>query len=725
MIMGMSTRRLRAAVGVTLLALSTILSTTGPAPVPAGAATAQLRQLARIDVQFLTRAVATGTRERYSSPVLADLSGDDRPELVVTAPNGTVTARNLHTGTQYWQTSLGATEIHASPIVDDVNGDGKADVVVATMDGRVVRLNGQTGAVALTVRQGAPLNCPPGNDCRPDGFFATPAIGDVNGDGKKDIVAASYDHTVYAWTAGSRLIWRAFLYDTLWSSPAIVDIDKNGRNEVVLGGDIYAGNPLGVAAGGLVWALNGSNGTRYSGYPKSIPGEVVWSSPTISDINGDGNLDAVVGTGTMFGDGAINRRVWAFTLRTRVNLPGWPITAPGRVANQPAVADVNGDGDREVVVNTENGYIDAYNHNGTRLWVTCNANDRTNGCTGMVSHSGVVVADVDDDGVQEVVATSGVKLRVYDGRDRTMESELIMEGSYANLHPSSTPSISELGGKTIIAQSAFYRAGGHSGAERNGDYVRTVVFTTDQPLCAEDWPAFKRGPRRDSVQAARPPWHPFPCGRPFVAQQYQDLLGRPLDAAGQSYWTARLRTTWSGARVVEGFMDSSEFRGVAAPIVRLHLGVDAGPPGPSDEIRDEMGVLRTADTPTEVAETLTEIAETLLSDRPAQTDEQLVDAVFPRLTGRTPTTTERNAALDAIEGSSQGAWVAQLSGSTSAVTHLEDRVQVAMTYIGLLDRAPDAGGFDYWVDQVERLGVSPQRLIEQFLNTSEYRERVL
>jgi hypothetical protein len=53
---------------------------------------------------------------------------------------------------------------------------------------------------------------------------------------------------------------------------------------------------------------------------------------------------------------------------------------------------------------------------------------------------------------------------------------------------------------------------------------------------------------RTSWLAPRPAWHPFACGRPFVAQQYADLLGRSLDAAGQSFWTARLRTTWSGAR---------------------------------------------------------------------------------------------------------------------------------------------------------------------------------
>lgn len=720
MITPMTTRRPRAAAaaGALLLVLSTLLGTAGPTPLPAAAATTTLQVQRNVDVQFATRARANGTTERYSSPAVGDLNGDDKPELVVAAPDGSVTATRLDTGARLWRWAAGTpTEIHATPVIDDVDGNGQVDVVIGTMRGAVVLINGQDGRAIRSFNQGAPQHCPAGVDCRPDGFFATPAIGDVNGDGKKDIVAASYDHSVYAWSVGGTLLWRSFLYDTLWSSPAIVDIDKNGRNEVVLGGDIYANNPLGVPQGGLVWALNGSNGTRYSGYPKSIPGEVVWSSPAIADISGDGFPDAVVGTGTNFGDGAASRRVWAFSLRSRANLPGWPVATTGRVAQQPAIGDVDGDGAKEVVVNSENGYLEAYEPDGARRWATCNANSRT-GCGSPASHGGVVVADVDNDGRQEVIATSGVWMRVFDFGSKVLEAELRIPGTYAQLlHPATVPAVSELNGQAIIVQSAYFKPSGHSGDVVGNDYVRSSVFTTGQPLCAEDWPTFKRSARRDSVQPARPPWHPFACGRPFVTQQYQDLLGRGIDASGLTYWTARLRTTWSGPRVVEGFMNSPEFKGVAAPIVRLHIGVATGPPGPSRDIRAEMGRLRQGDT-------LADIAEDLLAARPTQTDGQLVDAVFPRLTGRVPSSTERTTALGRIDQVGQGAWVAELSGTTSATRNLEDEVQVAMTYIGLLDRAPDAGGYDYWVDQVEG-GVSPQRLIEQFLNTPEYRDRVL
>lgn len=47
-----------------------------------------------------------------------------------------------------------------------------------------------------------------------------------------------------------------------------------------------------------------------------------------------------------------------------------------------------------------------------------------------------------------------------------------------------------------------------------------------------------------------------------------------------------------------------------------------------------------------------------------------------------------------------------------------------MTYIGLLNRGPDTSGWAHWIAAVAG-GTSPQRLIEQFLASSEYRGRVL
>lgn len=694
--------------GLGAVALVVVGAVAAPVAPPVGAATTTLTAKRTISVPLGTTYPSVGTNEYFSSPAIADLNADDSPDLVVAAPNGTVTATRLSNGQRLWQRKLGNTTIHASPLVEDMDGNGTVEVIAATMTGRVYMLNGQTGAIIRTFAQGPPLHCPAGQDCRPDGFFATPAIGDVNGDGIKDIVAPSFDHTVYAWSRGGTLLWRAYLEDTLWSSPAIVDIDRNGRNEVVLGGDIWAGNPFRVPAGGLLWVLNGRNGTRLNGYPISIPGQTVWSSPAITDLDGDGRLDAVFGTGSNFPSSATTRRVYAYTLTTRRPVPGWPVSVTGQVVQQPAVGDIDNDGAREVVVATQGGYVRAFEANGSQRWAVCN---RTTGSCPMSAgtQNGVAIADIDNDGVQEVVATNERRIRVFSANNGAQEAEFPLAGNYAIA--ANVPAISELNGEAIIVHTGIYRSG------TTPVEVRSQVLGTGQALCAEDWPQFKRGPRRTSVQPDRQPWHPFPCARPFVTQQYRDLLGRGIDAGGLAYWTARLRTTWTGQRVVHGFMSSPEFAGVAAPVVRMHIALRSGPPGPSSEVRAGMAILQRdpGDTAT--------VASRLLDGMENVTDAQLVDLVFPRLTGRTPSGTERANALSAIQANGRARWVADLSATTSAVTNLRAEVLVAMTYIGLLDRAPDSGGYAFWVERVDS-GTSPQRLIEQFLNTPEYRNRV-
>ena len=699
----------------------------GAPDAPAGAATAVPRLLRAVDVRLGTIGTSSGSNEYVSSPALADLThpADDKPELVVAAPNGTVTATRIDTGARVWQASLGTTVIHASPVVVDVDNDGRVDVVVATMDGRVVLLNGQTGGVMRTFRQGADLHCPAGVDCRPSGFFATPVVADVNGDGRNDIVAASFDHSIYAWSWGGSLLWRSFLYDTIWSSPAAVDVDRNGTLEVVVGGDIYAGNPLGVPQGGLLWTLDGRNGARFKGRaPRSLPGQTIWSSPAITDLDGDGSPDAVVGTGNNgpFGDGSAQRKVWAVRLSNNGNVPGWPVTPPGRVVHQPAVGDVDGDGRPEVVAATETGYLRAYEHTGAVKWTTCNY-ATTSSCDGGITHTrgGVVIADVDDDGVQEVLSALTQRLRVYDGRtsNATIEADIRLSGGNGILNPGSIVAVSEINGSAVIAQSYVNRDPGATGAPQPGRAsIRTDLLTTDRPLCAEDWPGFKRDARRSSIRPTRPPWHPFRCGRPFVAQQYRDLLGRDLDATGATYWTARLRSTWSGARVVEGFMGSAEFGAVAAPVVRLHLGLTGGPPIDAADVRAEMAELRQGAT-------VASLATSMVAQAPyaSMTDGQLVDRTYPRLMGSVPTPTARSEALAAIADDGRGAWFAGLAGSDWAVARLRGPVQVAMTYVGLLDRGPDQEGWDYWVARVAA-GTRTQRLIELFLASAEYADRV-
>jgi hypothetical protein len=62
------------------------------------------------------------------------------------------------------------------------------------------------------------------------------------------------------------------------------------------------------------------------------------------------------------------------------------------------------------------------------------------------------------------------------------------------------------------------------------------------------------------------------------------------------------------------------------------------------------------------------------------------------------------------------------SAEYSVLTAAE--VNVTMTYAGMLRRAPNPGGFSFWVSYLEQ-GNSGAALIDGFLNANEYRSRFL
>ncbi len=59
---------------------------------------------------------------------------------------------------------------------------------------------------------------------------------------------------------------------------------------------------------------------------------------------------------------------------------------------------------------------------------------------------------------------------------------------------------------------------------------------------------------------------PFTSGDAFVAQQYEDFLGREADSAGLAYWTGLLNTRKvTAGEVILNFLDSPEFAGRIRP----------------------------------------------------------------------------------------------------------------------------------------------------------------
>jgi hypothetical protein len=202
---------------------------------------------------------------------------------------------------------------------------------------------------------------------------SAPAIGDIDNDGRNDVVFTSFDQRIYAVEGGTGALkqgWPHQTYDTIWSSPALADLDGDGKLEVIVGSDQHLEPaPMSTPDGGGLHVVRW-DGVRYPGFPKYFD-QIIASSPAVGDIDGDGQPEIVFGTGGFWPGRA--HLVYALNCDGST-VAGWPVTVVGQVSTSPALADLNADGVPEVVFTDDNTGADglrrcyAFRGNGTSLF---------------------------------------------------------------------------------------------------------------------------------------------------------------------------------------------------------------------------------------------------------------------------------------------------------------------------------------------------------------------
>ena len=190
--------------------------------------------------------------------------------MVVGSWDNNVYALNGEDGSVLWSYTTGYLIYSSSPALGDVDGDGKLEVVIGSDDNKIYALNGEDGSLLWSYATGREVE-------------SSPALGDIDGDGKLEVVVGSNDSTVYALNGeDGSLLWPYTTGDWVESSPALGDIDGDGKLEVVVGSDDSS-----------VYALNGEDGSVLWLY---TTGDAVLSSPALGDIDRDGKLEVVVGS---------------------------------------------------------------------------------------------------------------------------------------------------------------------------------------------------------------------------------------------------------------------------------------------------------------------------------------------------------------------------------------------------------------------------------------------
>jgi len=457
-----------------------------------------------------------GARVTFASTVLADLDGDKYQEIIVCTSDGRVNAvkPNDSDGTLLWSVDVAAAmnsvayessgvTIRGGAAVADLDGDGTVEIIVPVGD--VLGANENGGIVVLShtgqIEPGWPqLTYPNGTMNYSAGIAKPPVVADLDGDGDLEIIAGAFDMRVYAWHHDGTLVdgWPRFVYDTVWSSPSVGDLDNDGRMEVVVGVDAHRDPYRGSIDGGALYVFEG-DGTISPGFPIYID-EIFWSSPALADIDGDGYLDIVIGGGDFYhtSDG-YRMHVWN---RFGQTLPGWPQSTGGSITGSPAIADLDGDGDVEIIVGSADRKIHAWHHDGSRVSGWPMEPRWWNG--GSAAQKSVAVANLDGDSKLEVLANSGWEVVVISSAgqqltwDGTAGNPEAKPTYFTNYTLGAMPAVGDIDGD---GRFELVASGGSSGGTHAALYV-WELGDSQASLNQGDWPMFKQEPTRTGVYPA-------------------------------------------------------------------------------------------------------------------------------------------------------------------------------------------------------------------------------
>ena len=199
----------------------------------------------------------------------------------------------------------------------------------------------------------------------------------------------------------------------------------------------------------------------------------------------------------------------------------------------------------------------------------------------------------------------------------------------------------------------------------------------------------------------------------YVASIYQDLLHRPVDAAGEEYWAARIDQGVPLDRVAAAFVHSDEH--FLALIESTYQSALGRPPG-QDGIEYWLAAFR-AGLSDEQFE-----ADVLSSDefyqRAGASEAGFVDAAYQNLFGRP------------ADPSAQAFWGERLAAGaprsvvTEQLAHSVEREQrrVEDDYAQVLHEPGDPAGIAYWTEQLFA-GLSNEDLLAQFASSHAYFKR--
>ncbi|MFB6298542.1 MAG: PQQ-binding-like beta-propeller repeat protein [Salinirussus sp.] len=205
----------------------------------------------------------------WAAPLVDDFDADDQPEVLVGTNRGPAVLGA--DGSVEWRRNGSATYVATAR----VDADPAVEVFTA-------------GAAAIRAYDGASGNLTWAREL-PNGRIRTAADGDA--DGTVEVYVGQVGGTVLALNARTGATeWSTTVAagdDVTVPPPTLGDVDGDGRSEVVA-----------ATSAGIVSVLDPASGAEIGAYGRDVP---VWTFPTPADTDGDGTAEVLV----RYGDGRV------------------------------------------------------------------------------------------------------------------------------------------------------------------------------------------------------------------------------------------------------------------------------------------------------------------------------------------------------------------------------------------------------------------------------------
>jgi hypothetical protein len=431
----------------------------------------------------------------FAGVAVGDVLGNGQQKVVAAFPDGNVVLLNSALGVENgaWPRSAGAGPVHASPTLADLDGSGRMQIISTSDSGRVNVWNADGSSYPGWPQTSHPLasNFPPG-------FFSGVAVGDLFGNGAKELVAGGWDHTLYAWDRNGHILggFPINLFDTVWDTPTLADMDHLGQMDIIIGSDSSGGATEPYPPGGVYWAFR-PNGTRV---PWTVTtDQVPWASPAVADLHNTGSNTIVGGSGIFYNDPAGHSvNVWGENGGLQ-----WSGGTGGRNFASPAIGHLQGPANaQDVVESSQDGTVYAWDANGHLLWT------RSPGFGSLFGSP--VIAPYDGSGNNGVWVGAGNHLIAYDAFGNTVSDTIVAGGIWSN------PTVASLDGSTLSVIVTSQGSLGNPTTENHWVVSSYQIPGTSagmlDPVAKHQWPTFHGNMQRTGNNLGKlgPPPPPLP-----------------------------------------------------------------------------------------------------------------------------------------------------------------------------------------------------------------------